>query len=121
MRMNSESEFINSLLLDLNSDIVITDYSSLMFDYAVLGRPLIFFTYDLEEYRDELRGFNLDFEKEAPGPLLRRSCQIVDAVRHIDETVESYSSLYARFRERYCTFETGHACEQIYSKVFSCK
>ena len=43
--------------LYLASDIVITDYSSVMFDYAILNRPMLFFTYDLEDYRDTLRGF----------------------------------------------------------------
>lgn len=55
------------------TDILITDYSSVMFDYAVLDRPMLFFTYDLDEYRDKLRGFNIDIEKEAPGPLLYTS------------------------------------------------
>src|SRR5690606_1326435 len=41
------------------SDALVTDYSSLFFDYAPLGRPIVFFPYDLEEYRDELRGFYL--------------------------------------------------------------
>src|SRR5699024_7978433 len=46
------------------SDILITDYSSVFFDYANLKRPIIFFTYDIEEYRNNLRGFYFDFEKE---------------------------------------------------------
>ena len=46
------------------TDILITDYSSVMFDYAVLDRPMLFFTYDLDEYRDKLRGFNIDIEKK---------------------------------------------------------
>ena len=56
--------------LYLISDVVITDYSSVMFDYTILNRPILFYTYDIQEYRDFLRGFNFDFEKEAPGPLL---------------------------------------------------
>src|SRR5699024_3040004 len=45
--------------LYLISDILITDYSSVFFDYANLKRPILFYTYDLEKYRDELRGFYL--------------------------------------------------------------
>src|SRR5699024_9675578 len=56
--------------LYLISDILLTDYSSVFFDYAILNRSVLFFTYDLESYRDNLRGFYFDFEKEAPGPLL---------------------------------------------------
>ena len=54
--------------LFLISDVLITDYSSVMFDFAATGRPMLFFTYDLEHYRDQLRGFYFDFEAEAPGP-----------------------------------------------------
>ena len=61
--------------LYLVSDILVTDYSSAMFDYAVTGRPILFFTYDLAEYRDSLRGFYFDFEAEAPGPLLADSAE----------------------------------------------
>ena len=50
----------------LIADVLITDYSSAMFDFAVTGRPMLFFTYDLERYRDRLRGFYFDFEAEHP-------------------------------------------------------
>ena len=58
--------------LFLISDVLITDYSSVMFDFAATGRPMLFFTYDLEHYQDQLRGFYFDFEAEAPEPLLAR-------------------------------------------------
>ena len=44
-----------------------------MFDFAPTGKPMLFFTYDLEDYRDNLRGFYFDFEAEVPGPLLATS------------------------------------------------
>src|SRR5699024_4424903 len=53
--------------LYLISDMLITDYSSVFFDYSILKRPMIFYVYDIEEYRDSLRGFYFDFENEAPG------------------------------------------------------
>ncbi|MFL5912798.1 MAG: CDP-glycerol glycerophosphotransferase family protein, partial [Gaiellaceae bacterium] len=56
--------------LYLAADVLITDYSSVMFDFAVTRKPMLFFTYDLAWYRDELRGFYFDFESEAPGPLI---------------------------------------------------
>ena len=62
--------------LYLISDILITDYSSVFFDYANLKRPMLFFTYDLEKYRDVLRGFYFDIEREVPGPLLFTSMKL---------------------------------------------
>lgn len=48
------------------SDLLITDYSSVFFDFANLKRPMLFFVPDIETYRDKLRGFYFDFEKDAP-------------------------------------------------------
>ena len=53
--------------LMLAADVLVTDYSSMMFDFANTGRPMLFFTYDLEAYRDEIRGFYFDFGAQAPG------------------------------------------------------
>ena len=55
----------------LAADVLVTDYSSMMVDFANTGRPMLFFTYDLDAYRDEIRGFYLDFVGTVPGPLLR--------------------------------------------------
>ncbi|WP_169808829.1 CDP-glycerol glycerophosphotransferase family protein [Microtetraspora fusca] len=63
------------------TDVLVTDYSSAMFDFACTGRPMVFFGYDLERYRDQVRGFYFDFEKEAPGPIVRSWDGVVDAVR----------------------------------------
>ena len=52
----------------LAADVLVTDYSSMMFDFANTGRPMLFFTYDLDTYRDEVRGFYFDFLERAPGP-----------------------------------------------------
>src|SRR5699024_11925015 len=57
--------------LYLISDLLITDYSSVFFDYANLKRPILFYTYDIDVYRDTLRGFYIDMEKEVPGPMLK--------------------------------------------------
>src|SRR5699024_672654 len=81
----------------LLADMLITDYSSSMFDYANLKRPMLFYTYDLETYRDQTRGFYIDFEKEAPGPLIRTSHELVQAIQNIDQMVEQYKDRYERF------------------------
>ena len=104
--------------LFLISDIVITDYSSLMFDYAILKRPLLFYVYDLEEYRDNLRGFNLDFESEAPGPLLFTSEQVIESIENIEDTTKKYANKFNEFRQKYCMYEVGTASEQIFNQVF---
>ena len=53
-------------MLYLASDICITDYSSVFFDFANLKRPILFYAYDFDEYADEIRGMYMDMEKELP-------------------------------------------------------
>ncbi len=95
--------------LFLIADVLITDYSSAMFDFAVTGRPMLFFTYDLERYRDKLRGFYFDFEAEAPGPLLRTSDDVIDALRSLDDLSRSYRAAYDAFAARFCSLDDGHS------------
>ncbi len=104
--------------LYLISDILITDYSSVFFDYANLKRPMLFFTYDLEKYRDILRGFYLDIEKEVPGPLLYTTDEVIDAVQSIDEVSREYKQRYDEFYHRFCEWEDGHAAEKVVKSVF---
>lgn len=88
------SESLNDFVVDgtkypeisdlyLITDICITDYSSVMFDFANTKKPLLFFTYDLEFYKNKLRGFYFDFEKEAPGPLIKTNDGLIEAIKNI--------------------------------------
>ncbi|MDT2807394.1 CDP-glycerol glycerophosphotransferase family protein [Vagococcus lutrae] len=104
--------------LYLITDICITDYSSIMFDFANTRKPLLFFTYDIEHYRENLRGFYIDFESEAPGPLCMDNFELFEAIRHIDSVVETYQSHYQKFYEKYCGLEDGHAAEKIVKRLF---
>ncbi len=104
--------------LYLISDLLITDYSSVFFDYANLKRPILFYTYDLEKYRDMLRGFYMDIESEVPGPLLFTNEEVLDAIKNIDQITAEYKEKYDVFYERFCSLEDGHASENIAKRVF---
>ncbi len=104
--------------LYLISDICITDYSSVFFDYANLRRPTLFFVYDIDKYRDMLRGFYIDMETEVPGPLLRTNDEVMEAIRNIDGVVEKYREKETAFYERFCCRDDGNASARIYNKVF---
>ncbi|MDY0409442.1 bifunctional glycosyltransferase family 2 protein/CDP-glycerol:glycerophosphate glycerophosphotransferase [Virgibacillus soli] len=104
--------------LYLISDILITDYSSVFFDYANLKRPILFFTYDLEKYRDTLRGFYIDMEKEIPGPLLMTTDEVVEAILNIDTLSEKYEEKYKQFHDKYCMWDDGNAAEKTVQHVF---
>ncbi|WP_309233945.1 CDP-glycerol glycerophosphotransferase family protein [Micromonospora sp. ATA51] len=101
------------------ADILITDYSSLMFDFANTGRPMLFFTYDLEHYRDRLRGFYFDFEAEAPGPLLATSAEVIDAVRFTQFEEYRYRERYGAFVRRFCDLDDGKATSRVIERLLN--
>jgi CDP-glycerol glycerophosphotransferase len=104
--------------LYLAADVLVTDYSSTMFDFAVTGRPILFYTYDLADYQGRIRGFYFDFAPQAPGPLLDTTQDVLDALRDLDAVTERYADSYARFRERFCSLEDGRASERVLQAVF---
>ncbi|MBW0761500.1 CDP-glycerol glycerophosphotransferase family protein [Mammaliicoccus lentus] len=104
--------------LYLISDICITDYSSVMFDFANTRKPLLFFTYDLDHYKDNLRGFYMNFEDEAPGPLLKDNETLIDSIKNIETINKSYQEKYDKFYDKFCSFEKGNAAKRIVEKLF---
>lgn len=104
--------------LYLISDILITDYSSVFFDFANLKRPILYYTYDLEKYENVLRGFYIDIHEDVPGPLLKTTDEVIDAIRNIDQLKEEYKEKYDQFYERFCSIEDGNASKRIVEKIW---
>ena len=104
--------------LFLVSDAIITDYSSVMFDFAPTGRPMLFYTYDLEQYRDKLRGFYFDFQAEAPGPLLATSAEVVESIGDLDGVAARYRQAYAAFQAKFCQLDDGKAAARACDRIF---
>ncbi|GAA0548733.1 CDP-glycerol:glycerophosphate glycerophosphotransferase [Actinomadura livida] len=104
--------------LYLISDMMISDYSSVMFDYANTGRPMLFFTYDLADYRDRLRGFYFDFEAESPGPLVETSDDLIDAIRDVESATAGHATRYKEFVDRFCPLDDGSAAARTVDRVF---
>lgn len=104
--------------LYLLADILLTDYSSVFFDYANLRRPILFYTYDLEKYQDTLRGFYIDMETELPGPLLKTSDEVIAAIEDITAVNEAYQERYDAFYERFCAWEDGSASARVAEQAF---
>lgn len=102
----------------LVTDVLITDYSSVMFDFANTKKPMLFYTYDLETYRDDVRGFYMDFEREAPGPLVRTTSEIIESLLNIQGIEEEYSIQYYKFYQKYCNLEDGSASKRVVDQVF---
>jgi CDP-glycerol glycerophosphotransferase len=93
--------------------MLVTDYSSAMFDFAVTGKPMFFFAYDLERYADSVRGFYFDFVPDAPGPVLTTTSELAEAISRNQEIAGQYSDRYASFRSTYCGWEDGHSTDRV--------
>ncbi|GAA4593304.1 CDP-glycerol glycerophosphotransferase [Actinoplanes octamycinicus] len=104
-------------LLSIASDVMITDFSSVMFDYAVLDRPLVIFAPDWEVYR-AVRGVSFDLSTEHAGTFARSFTELVEAFRGGQVTSAAATAMRARFRERFCALEDGHAAERVVRRVF---
>jgi CDP-glycerol glycerophosphotransferase len=102
----------------LLADVLVTDYSSVMFDFANTGRPMVFFTHDYEDYTRDERGTYLDLARIAPGPLVEDTAGLVRALREVDTTRGAYAEKYAAFRDRFCEYETGRAAEHVVKEFF---
>lgn len=103
------------------ADILITDYSSVMFDFALLNKPMLFFAYDIDEYCNNLRGLYVDFKEEAPGPILYDTDEVIDSILNIEEQMEKCKDRINAFHKKYLTYESPDSCEQIVRKVLKSK
>jgi len=112
-RVDDVSRYPEVSDLYLAADVLVTDYSSALFDFAVTGKPILLYAYDLDHYRDRLRGFTLDLDVEAPGPVLRTQEQLTDALLDLPEVELQYEQQYRAFRARYCHLDDGHATARV--------
>lgn len=101
---------INELLLV--ADVLVTDYSSVIFEYALLGRPMIFYAQDLEAYERE-RGFYFDYRSGVPGPVLETSQDLADALRRDDED----PARVARFARWAFDVADGQATHRVVDEI----
>jgi len=111
------SDYPDMAELQLAADVFITDYSSGMFDFAGTGKPILFYTYDLEDYRDRLRGFYFDLTEEAPGPLLRTQAELVAALSELDDVMTKYRDAYDTFASRFCALDDGAAAARVVDRM----
>ena len=99
------------------ADVLVTDYSSTMFDFAVTGRPVVLLAHDLERFQDTVRGFYFDLLPQAPGPLTRTAEELVDVLGRLDEVLPEHAERYQRFRETFTVLEDGHATDRVLARL----
>ena len=103
--------------LCLASDAAILDYSSLRFDYALTGKPMIFLIPDLAEY-DRARGGVIPYGPTAPGPHVTTTREVIEQLADFEELRRNCAPRISRFREVYMELEDGHASQRLVDAVF---
>ena len=98
------------------SDVCVSDYSSLIFEYSLFERPMIFFAYDLDDYFD-WRGFYYNYDELTPGPVVKETEEIIDYIRHLDTRFDQ-AQVHA-FKEKFMSSCDGHATDRIMALVYA--
>jgi CDP-glycerol glycerophosphotransferase len=113
-KFNAEYDISELYLL---ADMLITDYSSVMFDYSILKRPMLFYCYDYENYQKNLRGFYFDFAKEAPGPISKTTQELINDI--LEKNYLNYSLQYEAFCRKFNEKEDGSASRRVVELIES--
>jgi len=107
---------INDLILA--ADAAVLDYSSLRFDFALTGRPMVFLVPDLADYTGGIRGFLFDYADTAPGPLLETAEEVIAALADFDGLARAYAARIKAFNATYNYLMDGHAAERVVRAFF---
>ncbi|MFF3768401.1 CDP-glycerol glycerophosphotransferase family protein [Streptomyces sp. NPDC001922] len=101
------------------ADGLITDYSSVLFDYALLDRPMLFYVHDWDEYAGESRGTYFDLLEQAPGPVVRTEEALFAAVAALKSADTEYAEARRRFVAEYGEYDRGDAARTIVNRFFT--
>jgi CDP-glycerol glycerophosphotransferase len=100
-------------------DILITDYSSIFFDYLVTNKPILFYTWDADSYHDE-RG-NYFTTDELPGPSLFDPMELAEAIKNIDQVKSRYQKQYSKMKGEFTKYDDGNVSERVADYIFNKK
>lgn len=104
--------------LTLAADVGILDYSSLRFDFALTGKPMLFLVPDLEDYTGDVRGALLPYADTAPGPFLGSTAEVVEALQDLDTVAARHEAQRAAFIATFMPLEDGQASARLVDRVF---
>uniref|UniRef100_UPI00194F7367 CDP-glycerol glycerophosphotransferase family protein n=1 Tax=Staphylococcus sp. GDY8P97P TaxID=2804428 RepID=UPI00194F7367 len=77
-------------------------------DYVVLKRPLFFYAYDIDKYKEKLRGFYIDYFHELPCPIFTYTDEVIVGFNHFAYYAQQYSDKINSFHYKFCSIENGH-------------
>lgn len=117
----SSYDDINDLYIA--SDILVTDYSSVFFDYANLKKPMIFYMYDFDAYKNEMRDFYIDID-ELPGAIIKNADEqeLIDEIKALNDKenyIKKYGNKYMAFHDKFNYLDDGNAAKRVTEKIIN--
>lgn len=99
------------------ADALITDYSSVMFDFVLLNKPMLFFAFDYDHYIED-RGLNFDLHDIAPGPFVTNQKDLEKWIKKIDKITEEFANRVETFKQQFVQYDTGNASAMSLERLF---
>lgn len=109
-KMDSDSDVYPILK---HTDALITDYSSVYFDYLLLDRPILYYAPDLEEYQEQCRGFYEPYEKLTAGAITKTEEELFNAMQNVIDGIDNYKEQRKALRDRMFKYQDGRNCERV--------
>ena len=100
-----------------NTDILITDYSSVFFDYLLANKPIIFAPFDYKKYITKDRELYYDYNKTTPGPKCKNWEEVLEWIIKFKENQELFNKERIIIKNRFHTFQDGNSCERVYNEI----
>ena len=95
------------------SDALITDYSSIYFDYLLLDKPILYYSPDLEEYQEKCRGFYRPYEELTAGIKTYNEDELINAMQNVVNGVDNYKGQREKLRDKMFKYQDGRNCERV--------
>jgi CDP-glycerol glycerophosphotransferase len=101
-------------------DILITDYSSTFFDFILTRKPIIYYSYDLEDYLNNCRGMYYDYYKELPGPFAKTEYELINLMKEVNvwSKDKKYIKKYNEFLDKFNKYKDGNSAERLINMLF---
>ncbi|MGL5123780.1 MAG: CDP-glycerol glycerophosphotransferase family protein [Fusobacteriaceae bacterium] len=103
--------------LYLISDVLITDYSSVFFDYAILNKPMIFYPYDYDEYKNDDRGFYFEYSEIVPGPIVYDEENLIKEMKRLECNMSEFQIKIKKFNDKYNDVKNNETSKYILKKI----
>jgi CDP-glycerol glycerophosphotransferase (TagB/SpsB family) len=102
-----------------NTDVLITDYSSTIFEFCLTNKPMILYSYDYDDYIKNCRGMNFGYYEEMIGPFAKNERQLFELIESIDywSNEKSYKKRYELFKNRFNQYQDGGSCERLLAEL----